>query len=506
MHLLATHKIITAIVTMAVVLTLLFAAKRSHVTEINVYRKAIYSIPDKFNTLELVSTSEHTISHLIYEGLFTVNKFMETVPLLVKDWTLDSTKTQYTFSIHRDIKFSNGSLMTLSDVKDSLDRLLDNKSPVKDMFKKIKSIKIVNDSIVVKIDSPYPPFISLLASPFAKVLKMKKGHSYPIGTGPFVFKNIGNKKGKKVLVLERNPFHRERPLIEQMELWELTEPEALKLVGDGFIHDTSIYLSVRGKHKSNKKVKQNFSSTAVTWLFPLNTKSKKLSDIGLRKCINKVFRKSEFIKKFRPDHKEAIGFLPPTLLGGAKKIQQENLSKINCYKYDGIELNFDIPVELGEQVPEMCKFVKHNFGEIGIKIICNPIKFGILVDRIKQASSEISFLSQTLDYPDVEYYFTTYESNSHFNISNFSSKVIDQLLNQVRFSSDRFDRNEIYYKLNQYLYDNYVTVNISYPNHISYRHICLRNFNISTAGETYINYKSIGIDSSCNYASDFNDG
>lgn len=129
--------------------------------------------------------------------------------------------------------------------------------------------------------------------------------------------------------------------------------------------------------------------------------------------------------------------------------------------------------------------------------------FDELLKNIRTGQAQLSFIAMTLDLPDVEYFLNVFESTASFNMSNYHSKSVDDLLEQSRSETNKSFRAQYYRKINSELYDNFITLNISYPPHISYRHKCLDNFVMDIVGDSYIDYTALRISPDCARVSDF---
>src|SRR3990167_9762880 len=66
---------------------------------IPIYRKAVYLVPDRLDPAHFLSTAEHSIAGLMFDGLFTVNNFLEIEPSLVESWAVSEDGKQYRFSV-----------------------------------------------------------------------------------------------------------------------------------------------------------------------------------------------------------------------------------------------------------------------------------------------------------------------------------------------------------------------------------------------------------------------
>lgn len=504
-------KIIVAIITTAAILyfarDVIFGVAKDELSEISVYRKATYALPDTFDPIKALSTADSVLSNLMYDGLFTVDETLTIVPSLVSSWEVSPDGKTYNLQIDSKRFFQDGKKLTIEDVVASLENLRGPNSPVKETFKRMKSVRKTSEfGVQIELESPYPPFVALLAAPTAKVSRAIEGSPYHIGTGPFQFEGFSTKDGHKVLTLRRidKSYAAGREAkIKKLELWELSETNALELVRSGTIHDTAIYTSKKVPSGTGNVAVQTSAPSAVTWVIGINTQNPKLADKDVRRCLNANFEKELFVKKFIPHQAPAKGMLPPTLSGFGDLPDLNKISTAQCKeKIGGVSLSLEFPQELDDG-QGMCEFVQKNFSQINVSVICKSVQFSALLDGIVSKKADLSLLAMTLDLPDVEYFLNTFESTATFNLSSYSSRQIDENLRLARLEQDRQKRSIYFQRINEEIYRNDVTINISYPRHISYRHTCIENFRIGLAGDAYINYDSLSLNPLCTHRENF---
>jgi ABC-type transport system substrate-binding protein len=152
------------------------------------------------------------LSEQLFDGLVRLDKNLKIVPSLADYWMISSDGKTYTFILKKGVRFHNEEELTASDVKFSLERLLDRevKSPYQQFFvsrivgaqeyregksEQVAGIK-VQDRYTLEINwtRPYVSALYLLSMHFCKVLPresvLRQGKGFfmkPIGTGPFQF-------------------------------------------------------------------------------------------------------------------------------------------------------------------------------------------------------------------------------------------------------------------------------------------------------------------------------
>lgn len=135
---------------------------------------------------------------LVYDTLVTWDEDMRIIPSLATGWTLSDDRRTWTFDLHPDVKFSDGSPFNAEAVKFSIERTLDPKtgSVVRAIFEGvIEKVEPVSASRVrITTKAPYPDLLIILASPTAGIYSpsattkydVKEYGRHPVGTVPYL--------------------------------------------------------------------------------------------------------------------------------------------------------------------------------------------------------------------------------------------------------------------------------------------------------------------------------
>lgn len=203
-----------------------------------------YNEEEYFKTLYPLNITEvtaHRIIEQIYEGLVTFDdSTLAVIPKLAKYWTIDDSKTKYTFHLENNVYFQDdacfpngiGRKFTAADVKYCFDRLCFHNPAenqgfwiFKDVVKGaneydsltakkiiptegVSGVKVINDSMVeIELYKPYSVFLSRLGLAFAKIYpkeaidKYGELREHTVGTGPFYLKVL---RANQAIYLARN--------------------------------------------------------------------------------------------------------------------------------------------------------------------------------------------------------------------------------------------------------------------------------------------------------------
>ena len=177
----------------------------------------------------------------IFGGLVNIEPFNFSVaPDLAERWEISPDGTEYTFTIHPNAKFHDGTPVTAQDVKWSIERVADPElvSPVVDQYlndivgvqarldeaaSEVSGVQVVDDQTIrFTIDAPKAYFLAKLTYPTGFVLdqaNVESGENWfetPNGTGPF---QLAEYTIGETIRLGRNEYyHLGPPHLDEVEM------------------------------------------------------------------------------------------------------------------------------------------------------------------------------------------------------------------------------------------------------------------------------------------------
>jgi len=161
------------------------------------------------------------VCNSLFEGLVTFGKgSCEIVPALAESWSPSPDGLEWTFRLRKGVKFHDGTGLDADAVVFSMQRLLDEKNPMKpddkvpyaSFYRGIVASVAAKDplTVVFRLTRPFAPFVANMAmfsasivSPTAvKAAGSRAFGKSPVGTGPFRFESWS--QGEKKIVLVRH--------------------------------------------------------------------------------------------------------------------------------------------------------------------------------------------------------------------------------------------------------------------------------------------------------------
>ncbi|HPK15484.1 MAG TPA: ABC transporter substrate-binding protein [Clostridia bacterium] len=154
-----------------------------------------------FDTTVTTLLHNADIQYEIYSRLFVATPENAYVPELCESYELVSD-TEWRFTIHKGVKFHDGSVLTIDDVVYSLNRAKDS-AMMKNLYAPVVAItKVDDDTISITTNGPYPGLTAALGHAASSILSQEYAEwcianddwTKPIGTGRYKFdsREIGN--------------------------------------------------------------------------------------------------------------------------------------------------------------------------------------------------------------------------------------------------------------------------------------------------------------------------
>ena len=163
----------------------------------------------------------YMLTAMIFSNLTRISHELKPEPQLAHKWEVSADSSEWTFHLRENAKFSNGRPVVASDVKFSIDRILDPKTASKGRkaLGPIKEIVVKDDhTVVFKLKGPYADLALQLGNTFSRIIakeNLEEIANKPIGSGPFILKEYipGN---KAILVRNPNYFEDGLPYLDEV--------------------------------------------------------------------------------------------------------------------------------------------------------------------------------------------------------------------------------------------------------------------------------------------------
>ena len=410
-------------------------------------------------TLDVQTTSaNYMIPMNVFDRLFEIqlndDGSTELVPSLVTDYTVSDDGLTYQFTLRDDVKFSDGTQLTASDVEFSLVRLLALDTSVNTDFAScilgadeliategysyddtVEGIEVVDDThINITLAYPFAGFLYELATPagciYSKAAVEAAGDNYgnevesAIGSGPYV---ITDWTRDSSLTLELNPeYWGDEPSVKKVDIQIVPDASTINMMfQNGEIDildcddlDSSVVESTYKTAYADQIVTSN--RLATTYLI-LNEDDEYLSDVNVRKAIQMAIdRQSILDTVYSGDGNLCDGIYPKGLIGYSEENQgwltydpdaAKQLLEDSGYSDGEIKMELSADSSASSSVTLVLQMVQANLQAIGID--CSIVSYDEASWLALRKSGEMnSFVATwTADFNDPDNFIYTFFGN-----------------------------------------------------------------------------------------------
>ena len=429
----------------------------------------------------------------VFGGLVTIDRQLEIVGDLAKDWDISNGGKTYTFHLREDAKFHDGRPVTAQDFKWSLDRIADpaTEATLADTFlgdivgwndkvqgraTTLEGVRVIDDrTLSITIDAPKAYFLAKLTYPAAFVLDQNNVEGNPDwirkpnGTGPF---RLSEYEPGEVIRLARNEFyHLGPPKLGEVK-FILSGGDSLLMYENDEIHVTGLGLLnlesvLDPSNPLSQEVLQAPPSFNVTYV-GMNASEPPFDDPKVRQALNYAVDKETLARLLLQDLVvPAKGILPPRFPGynpdlkgydydpeKAQKLVKDSKYGDNMDEFPRITMT--LPGSFGAPVSPVMEAIIQGWQEtLGIEIEILQTEWAIFLQDLNQARFQMfGGMGWVADYLDPHTFLDTqFHSESSNNHSKYANLEVDRLLEAARTEQDETARFEIYHEVEEMILD-----------------------------------------------------
>lgn len=438
------------------------------------------------------------VCNQLYDGLVSLDADLKVQPSIAESWKIDTTLTQYTFTLAPNVFFHDNSVFSggkgrpvvAGDVKYSLQRLVNTAtaSPGRWVLDAVARkddslhIHVVSDSVLkIALKQPTPQFLSLLSMQYCSVVPKEAVEYYgdsfrnnPVGCGPFQM--FIWKEGVK-LVLHKNERYFQTddngtalPYLDAVSVSFIKDQSAALMAMQGGKFDFISGLDAASKHRV-LNTKGHLSAAFQDEYKIISTPFLKTDYLGVRLGLDSALDTQLFRQALSMAiDREALvnyvlngigspalsGFVPPSLFN--KVLPKDKVLMYNPSKAKAIVSQMkkvpEVTINTTSGALEVCEFVQSQWQKVGI-----PCKVEVMPashHREQTASGSLALFRKSwiADYPDPENFLSLFYGDNQIpngpNYFKFQSNYFDSLYDKSNVSSGQV-REQVLMEMNSYI-------------------------------------------------------
>lgn len=422
---------------------------------------------------------------LINFDLTATDKPSTLIPGLAESWSVDDTKTKWTFKLRQGVKFHDGSEFDADAVVFNMDKLFDDKSPQfsarqaslvnfrMPSFKAVKKIDKYTVEFETKTPDSFFPFqicYFLMASP-TEWAKTKDWNAFqPSGTGPFKFDKSTARERLELVPFKEHWDASRVPKLDRVILMPLPDPSARTaalLSGQVDWIEAPAPDAIPRIKQQGMEIASGIYPHVWSWHFS-RLEGSPWNDIRVRKAANLAVDRAGIVQLLGGYGVEATGHVVKgdSWYGSPSfEIKRDLEAAKALMKEAGFSPENPVTVKMaisasgsGQMLPlQMNEYIQQNLAEVGIKVEFDVVEWQALLDiwragaKAPQAKGaqgvNVSYTTQDPYSTFTRFLRSDLHAPNGVNYGYYSDPEMDELLKASQLEFDPAKRDEILAKV-----------------------------------------------------------
>ena len=423
------------------------------------------------------ATASRNMLENVYDTLVMFDSSLQIVPGLAESWTASDDGLTWTFTLRDGVTFHDGTPLTATDVKFSIQRITDPDiaSPRADDFAVVESIETPDEStVVMNLSEPFSPLLSKLAATLNVIVSEDAVAEFGdlqenvVGTGPFRFVEY---LPQTRMVLERNDDFwgtdadgNALPYLDGIEFVFYPDPTARTTAIQTGNADFIEYVPAADveilRADPNVEVVGGLSANFRSIYF--NVEREPFDDVNVRRALSYAIDEQAVVDLAL----FGTGGVPAT----GTTIPSSNYYGVTDSPYVGQDLEaarealaasshpdgftFDLYVtSTYDFLRTPAEVIQSNLAEIGVTVNIVAEDWSIYLPKALEGDFSATILGESGQSDPDDFLFNVFYTDNGGNFGNFSNPALDALLEEGRQVSDQEARREIYVEAQDIILD-----------------------------------------------------
>lgn len=382
------------------------------------------------------------VTSQIFDTLVTINPSTNEIePQIAESWKQVDDVT-YVFKIRQGVRFHDGSILSVEDVKFSLERAM-NSAAVSYIVNFIDSVTINGaDTITIKTKAPYAPTLRNLAIPFAAILPKALVQAdeegfilHPIGSGPYKF--VEWKQGDHVTLEAFDDYYAGKPETKKLVMRVIPEASQRSIALETGEIDLAYDLAVNdlSKIKASQELAVYEIPSLTCWYLSLNMKKPPFNDPLVREALSYAIDRNTLIDTINAGSgKPADAIIAPGVFGyystGVRQYDPEKAKQLLVKAGFPKGFKTSLWVNDNQSRIEMCQAIQNMLQKIGVECAIDVIEFGSFISKTTKGEHDIAYFGWTTSSADADYTYYSLEHSSQQGAAGNRSFIADPNVDQ----------------------------------------------------------------------------
>lgn len=414
--------------------------------------------------------SSFQVLDLVYESLLRLNpRNLRLEPNLAESWSVSPDGLTYTFRLRRDATFHDGSQVDATDVKYTIDRILDptTKSPQASFLEPVREVTVIDPFTVrITLKRPYAPFLSILTGPGRGIVpvnfdeKVRDPRTQTLGSGPYRLERFSTSAVR--LVRHDRYWRRDAggvrlPYADAVEFRVIPDPATLRAAlraGEvDLIVGFGVDVSAAQALSAVQGIRVQSAPDLAYSLVGVQNERAPLNDLRVRQALSLAVDRAAIARVVYSGRAAVAGPIPPTLEEwqplppGRLPNYTPNPARARQLLQQAAQGRVSLRVMPIPTVPEalqIAQVLREQVAAAGFALEIEQVDFATFLARWRSSQFDlfVSLNGGSTD-PDLHLYRHIHSTGST-NVFKFKDATVDALLDQGRTTLDAARRVRIY--------------------------------------------------------------
>jgi peptide/nickel transport system substrate-binding protein len=480
------------------------------------------SIADARNLLPMLASDSASseITGMIFNGLVKYDKDINLVGDLAENWEILDGGLTIVFHLRKNVKWQDGYPFTARDVEFTYRKMIDPDvhTPYGGDFERVQSFEVIDDyTVKVTYKEPFAPGLASWGMSIipkhileGQDLNTTKFSRKPTGTGPYVLKNW--KVQEKIELKANRDYFEHQPYIDRTVTRIIPDESTifleLQTQGVDSAGLTPLQFSRQTDTDFFKKHYRKFQLPGFNYTYlGYNLSNSKFSDKRVRQALNLAVDKKEIIDvvllgfgvistgPFVPQSWAHNANVVPAAFDPQKARQLlaeagwKDANKDGWLEKDGQVFEFTLVTNQGnEERQKTAEIIQRRLKDIGVRVKIKVVEWSVfLSEYIERKNFEAILLGWSVTRePDIyDIWYSAKTKQGEFNFIGYKNDEVDKLLLDGRRIFDQGQRQKIYHRIHEIIYDEQPYMFLFTSESLSLLHNRFRNVKPAPAGIGY---------------------
>lgn len=423
------------------------------------------------------ATATRNLLENTYDTLVRFDSSLQILPGLAESWEASEDGLAWTFHIRPNVKFHDGTPLTASDVKFSIERIKDPAvaSPRADDFAVVSSIDVVDDlTVVLHLSQPFSPLLAKLSASLNVVVSQAtveaNGDLQSVVNGTGAFKMVEYLPQTR-MVFQRNPDWwgvdadgNQLPYLDGIIAYFYPDPTARTTAIQTGSVDWIEYVPAPDINvlKADKNVEVVGGLAANFRSLYLNVEVPPFDNVLVRQALSYAIDEQAVVDLAL----FGTGGVPAT----GTTIPASNFYGVQDSPYVGQDLEkarellakagypngfaFDLYVtSTYDFLRTPAEIIQADLAQIGVTANIVAEDWSIYLPKVLQHEFTVTLLGESGQSDPDDFLYNVFYTDNGGNLGNFSDATLDELLDRGRQASDVNERRAIYQEAQELIFE-----------------------------------------------------